>query len=79
MKLQYYIMENVAIHGMGGNDAYKVVPKYKKISKINEITIHHKITPVLQASLFTPYFIQISNKRDSRNVYIKYEDNAFLK
>ena len=34
-------MENVAIHGMGGNDAYKVVPKYKKISKINEITIHH--------------------------------------
>ena len=41
MKLQYYIMENVAIHGMGGNDAYKVVPKYEKISKINEITIHH--------------------------------------
>ena len=39
----------------------------------------NKITPVLQASLFTPYFIQISNKRDSRNVYIKYEDNAFLK
>ena len=29
-------MENVAIHGMGGNDVYKVVPKYKKISKINE-------------------------------------------
>ena len=41
MELQYYIMENVAIHGMGGNDVYKVVPKYKKISKINEITIHH--------------------------------------
>ena len=41
MKLQYYIMENVAIHGMGGNDVYKVVPKYTKISKINEITIHH--------------------------------------
>ena len=41
MKLQYYILENVAIHGMGGNDVYKVVPKYKKISKINEITIHH--------------------------------------
>ena len=34
-------MENVTIHGMDGNDAYKVVPKYKKISKINEITIHH--------------------------------------
>ena len=41
MKLQYYIMENVAIHGMGGNYVYKLVPKYKKISKINEITIHH--------------------------------------
>ena len=30
-----------SLHGMGGNDAYKVVPKYKKISKRNEITIHH--------------------------------------
>ena len=40
MKLQYYIMENVAIHGMGGNDVYKL-EEDKKISKINEITIHH--------------------------------------
>ena len=35
-------MENVAIHGMGGNDAYMVVPKYKKISKINEVTLEEK-------------------------------------
>ena len=34
MKLQYYIMEDVAIHKSGGNDVYKVVPKEKEISKI---------------------------------------------
>ena len=34
MKLQYYIMEDVAIHGSGGNDVYKVVPKdEERISK----------------------------------------------
>ena len=31
MKLQYYIMEDVAIHGSGGNDVYKVVPKDEEI------------------------------------------------
>ena len=34
MKLQYYIIEDVAIHRNGGNDVYKVVPKDKEISKI---------------------------------------------
>ena len=28
------IMEDVAIHGSGGNDVYKVVPKDEEISKI---------------------------------------------